>query len=218
MKRAATRRGAPSDATAAATLYRICSVLLRYPDRAVLDLLDDVDRVLPTVGPDTAATVGRFLAWLRAAPPDDAAAHYVDTFDHSRRRSLYLTYYRYGDTRNRGMALLTLKHVYRQAGYPPPEAELPDFLPLMLEFAALAPEPGARALAQCRAGMELLRGALHDAGSPYRHLIDALCARLPALGTREHAELRRLAVDGPPVEQVGLEPFAPPEFAEGRHP
>lgn len=211
------RRGAAPDTSAVAALYRICSVLLRYPDRDVLGLLDDVHRVLPALDGTAAPLVGRFLTWLRATTPDEAASHYVATFDHTRRRSLYLTYYRYGDTRNRGMALLTLKHVYRQAGYPPPDGELPDFLPLILEFAAIAPEPGGRVLAQCRAGMELLRAGLNDAGSPYAHLIEALCADLPALGARQHAELRRLAADGPPVEQVGLEPFAPPEFVAGRY-
>jgi nitrate reductase delta subunit len=92
---------------------------------------------------------------------------------------------------------------------------VPDFLPLILEFAALAPEAGSRILIQCQAGLELLRRALHEAASPYGHLLDALCAQLPALAPRHLAELTRLAAEGPPTEAVGLEPFAPPEYVTG---
>jgi nitrate reductase delta subunit len=144
--------------------------------------------------------------------PTEAAQQYVDSFDHTRRRSLHLTYYRHGDTRARGMALLALKHTYRRAGQEPPEWELPDFLPLVLEFAALAPEPGHRVLVQCRAGLELLRQALAERSDPYAPVLEALCARLPRPGRRERDAWQRLAGEGPPAEQVGLEPFAPPEY------
>jgi nitrate reductase molybdenum cofactor assembly chaperone NarJ/NarW len=51
----------------------------------------------------------RFLVWLRATAPADVAQHYVQTFDLRRRCALYLTYYRYGDTRKRGLAMLAFK-------------------------------------------------------------------------------------------------------------
>ncbi|MYR61566.1 nitrate reductase molybdenum cofactor assembly chaperone, partial [Streptomyces sp. SID625] len=130
--------------------------------------LDDIGAVLPAVAdPADRARLAAVAAHLRALAPTEAAARYVATFDHTRSRSLHLTYYRHGDTRARGMALLALKHAYRRAGQDPPEGELPDFLPLMLEFAALAPGPGHRVLLQCQAGLELLRGALAERGDPY---------------------------------------------------
>jgi nitrate reductase molybdenum cofactor assembly chaperone NarJ/NarW len=210
-----SRRRAPGPADTV-LLYKITSILLRYPDEHVLAHLDDVAAALPAIGAPRARTsLADVVDWLRTVPATEAAQRYVSTFDHTRRRSLYLTYYRHGDTRARGMALLALKHTYRSAGYDPPERELPDFLPLILEFAALAPEPGTRILVQCQAGLELLRRALHEAASPYGHLIDAVCGQLPALLPRHLTELKRLAVDGPPTEQVGLEPFAPPEYVMG---
>ncbi|MGH3720117.1 MAG: nitrate reductase molybdenum cofactor assembly chaperone [Pseudonocardiaceae bacterium] len=210
-----TRRRAPSPADSA-LLYKITSILLRYPDERVLAHLDDVAAALPAIGTSRAHTsVAEVVDWLRTTPATKAAQHYVSTFDHTRRRSLYLTYYRHGDTRARGMALLVLKHTYRSAGYDPPECELPDFLPLILEFAALAPEAGTRILIQCQAGLALLRRALHEVTSPYGHLLDAVCGRLPALLPRHLTELKRLAAEGPPTEQVGLEPFAPPEYVMG---
>jgi nitrate reductase delta subunit len=115
------------------------------------------------------------------------------------------------------MALLALKHTYRQAGHPPPDDELPDFLPLVLEFAALAPDPGRRVLIQCQAGLELLTDAVRAVGSPYAAPLDVVRACLPEPGPRQRRELRALAESGPPVEEVGLEPFAPPEYVAGGH-
>ncbi|MEU6282789.1 nitrate reductase molybdenum cofactor assembly chaperone [Streptomyces sp. NPDC047028] len=203
-------RHAPGDSP---LLHRIASILLRYPDETVLGRLDEVTAALPALA-DAADRdrLAHVTGALRALTPTAAAQGYVETFDHTRRRSLHLTYYRHGDTRARGMALLALKHVYRQAGHEPPGAELPDFLPLVLEFASLAPEPGRRVLLQCQSGLELLRGALRDRDDLYAPVLDAVCGRLPAPRGRDRDTLRRLATEGPPREEVGLEPFAPPEY------
>lgn len=203
------RRARP--APGAPLVHRIASILLRYPDETITACLDDVATALPAVAEQDRARLAAVCDHLRGLTPTEAAQHYVGTFDHTRRRSLHLTYYRHGDTRARGMALLALKHAYRQAGHEPPESELPDFLPLILEFAALAPEPGHRILLQCRAGLELLRQALHDHTTPYAGVLDTLCRRLPEPGRGERDAWRRLAEEGPPGERVGLEPFGPPE-------
>jgi nitrate reductase delta subunit len=57
----------------------------------------------------------------------------------------------------------------------------------------------------------LLRLSLHDLGSPYAHVLDALAALLPPLSVTDRTEVARLAKDGPPEEAVGLEPYGPPE-------
>lgn len=204
------RRARPAPGTP--LVHRIASILLRYPDETMPACLDDVTTALPAVADQgDRARLASVCGHLRGLTPTEAAQHYVGTFDHTRRRSLHLTYYRHGDTRARGMALLALKHAYRQAGHEPPESELPDFLPLILEFAAVAPEPGHRILLRCRAGLELLRQALHDHSTPYAGVLDTLCGRLPEPGRGERDAWRRLAAEGPPGEEVGLEPFGPPE-------
>jgi len=140
------------------------------------------------------------------------AARYVETFDLRRRASLHLTYYAHGDTRERGMALLRLKKLYRAAGLPMESSELPDHLTVMLAFAALAaPAQGEALLAEHRPAIELLRLSLHDLQSPYAHVLDAIAAGLPALTVTERGEVARLAREGPPDEAVGLEPYGPPE-------
>jgi nitrate reductase delta subunit len=127
---------------------------------------------------------------------------------------LYLTYYRHGDTRRRGMALLAFKTAYRAAGLEPAGAELPDYLPVVLDFAAVAPA-GEDLLRRHRADLELLRRAVHQAGTPYARVVDAVCAQLPRLGRRDLLRVRAAEQQGPPAEDVGLEPFAPPGYLTG---
>lgn len=184
--------------------WALLSFLLRYPDADVLAARAEVASLPP--GPVHAA-LERFLAeW------DGDPAHYVETFDLRRRASLHLTYYAHGDTRTRGMALLRLKKLYRAAGLPMDSSELPDHLVVMLAFAALAPEGhGEAVLEEHRPALELLRLSLHDLDSPYAHVLDAVASLLSPLTVTDRAEVARLAHDGPPEEQVGLEPYAPAE-------
>jgi nitrate reductase delta subunit len=190
--------------------YKLLSVLLRYPDQRLVEARGEIAAAvdsLPHRGP-----LPRFVTYLLAASPRELEQHYVETFDLRRRASLYLTYYVHGDTRKRGMALLRLKRLYAAGGLELASGELPDYLPLMLEFAALAPaDAGETLLREHRPALELLRRSLRDADSPYADLLDALCAGLPRLSPLEREHVRRLGEDGPPSEQVGLQPFAPPE-------
>jgi nitrate reductase molybdenum cofactor assembly chaperone NarJ/NarW len=195
--------------------YKLASVLLQYPTSAVFEGLDRLDAEAATISPrESRAGFERFLGWMRVTPPTEVAQHYVETFDLRRRCALYLTYYRYGDTRKRGMAMLGYKTAYRAAEFVPSDQELPDYLPLVLEFASLAPR-GVSLLRSVRRDLELLRRALHNAGTPYAHLLDAVCAQLPRLNRKDLATVRQHWESGPPYEDVGLEPFAPPEYLTG---
>ena len=131
-----------------------------------------------------------------------------------RRCALYLTYYRYGDTRKRGLAMVAFKTAYREEGFIPSEEELPDYLPMVLDFAALSSR-GQRLLRSHRADLELLRRALAKAESPYQDVAAAVCATLPRLGRRELGQVLTAWESGPPREDVGLEPFAPPDYLAG---
>jgi nitrate reductase delta subunit len=204
---------------APAAPWALLSYLLRYPDA-------DVAAARPELAAEVAAlpagpardALERFMAaW--PGEPTALAARYVETFDLRRRATLELTYYAHGDTRERGMALLRLKKLYRAGGLPMDAAELPDHLTVMLAFTALAPAGhGEALLAQHRAAIELLRLSLHDLDSPYAHVLDAVAAHLPALTVAERAEVARLAREGPPEEAVGLEPYGPPEaMPSGAH-
>jgi len=200
--------------------FKLASLLLQYPDGDLLaareDLLAAAEQEL---GRGAQAEAIRVFARWFAREPGDALRHaYVETFDFSRRSSLYLTYHLFGDRRQRGVALLALKTRYANAGLPLRDGELPDHLPVVLEFAALAPEPGLEVLARYREAIELVRSSLHAAASPWAPLLDAVALPLPELTRTQAARVRRLAREGPPEEQVGLEPFAPPELMPSADP
>src|SRR5262249_60284867 len=151
------------------------------------------------------APVPRFLAHAGRIPAADLAADYVTTFDHHKRCCLFLTYYAHGDTRKRGMALLTLKQRYAAAGLALHDDELPDHLAVMLEYAATVDPPDGRELLLAhRAGLELLRLALVDGRSPWAGVVTSVCATLPAPRGDETAAVARLVAEGPPEEQVGV--------------
>ncbi len=200
--------------------YKLLSVLLSYPDRRLADAHDEIAAAVEALArsPQRAA-LRRFVSYLAANTQTELERRYVETFDLRRRSGLYLSYYVHGDTRKRGMALLRLKRLYAAAGLELTSGELPDYLPLMLEFSALSSDgAGELLLREHRPALELLRHSLRDADSPYADLLDAICAGLPRLSALEREHVRRLSEDGPPSEQVGLQPFAPPEVvpAEAR--
>jgi nitrate reductase delta subunit len=211
----------PTPAAVPATLsghtlgYKLASVLLQYPTRALFDGLGELDAAARSTPRHARGHLTAFLGWLRATPPHEVAQHYVETFDLRRRSTLYLTYYRHGDTRRRGMALLAFKTAYRAAGLAPTGDDLPDYLPVVLDFAAVAPG-GEDLLRRHRADLELLRRALHEASTPYAQVVDAVCAQLPRLGRRDFLRVRAAEQHGPPAEDVGLQPFAPPGYLTGQ--
>jgi nitrate reductase delta subunit len=194
-------------------LFSLLSRLLDYPDERLLAAREQVEEAVGSLPSGKIQRYLRtFLAYFRAMSDLELQQRYVATFDLQRRTGLHLTYFTEGDTRRRGMALLRLKRRYATAGLQLLDGELPDYLPAMLEFAALAPgDVGARLLAEHRTALEVLRLALREQGSPYRHLFDALCLSLPRPSPVDLERIDRLLREGPPSERVGLEPFAPPE-------
>ncbi|MGW2522586.1 nitrate reductase molybdenum cofactor assembly chaperone [Streptomyces sp. NPDC001617] len=188
------------------------SLLLAYPDEQFEQRLALAGRVAATLPAQVARPLVRFSAHAEETTPADLAAAYVATFDHRKRCCPYLTYYAHGDTRRRGLALLRLKQTYAKAGWRLGDDELPDHLAVVLEFAAADPARGARLLTEHRAGLELLRLALNDDGSPWAHVLDSVSATLPALAGDDREAVLRLAAQGPPEEEVGLDSYASPVF------
>ena len=192
--------------------YKLLSVLLQYPDDRLLEALPALGEAVDGLPPPQRRALDRFLAYLAGSEALALRQAYVETFDLQRRASLHLTYFTHGDTRRRGTALLALRRRYAAAGLTLAAGELPDYLPVMLEFADMAPPGlGERLLAEHRTGLELLRLALRESHSPYLELLDTVCSALPSPALEELDAVRRLVTEGPPSEQVGLRPFAPPE-------
>lgn len=191
--------------------YKLLSLLLQYPTRELLGALPELEADASALEhPSVRQPIVAYLRSLRGRPLHELEREYVATFDFDRRSALHLTYHTHGDRRQRGLVLVRLKRRYAEAGLELAGTELPDYLPVMLEFAALAPsEAGAALLAEHREPLELVRFRLHERGSPYARLLDALVASLPALTPVQRERIERLADEGPPAELVGLEPYGP---------
>ena len=190
--------------------YALLSRLVDYPDASVL-AVGEAD--VPS-GPGRRA-LERFAASLEGIDLATLQREYVETFDFDRHASLFLTYHLHGDRRQRGIELVRLKRRYAEAGFALAEGELPDALPVVLEFAALAPDAGAEVLCALREPIELVRARLAERGSRYAHPLDALCTTLPRLTRAQAARARRLAEREPPGEAVGLEPAGAIPHLEG---
>jgi nitrate reductase delta subunit len=195
-------------------IFKLLSILLRYPDDEILECRGEIAEAVREL-PDSPARDAAlaFLAHWENEPPQRLQEKYTATFDFKRRGCLYLSYYRYGDARARGQVLADMKEAYTRAGYPLDTTELPDYLPLVLEFASEVPEEGLELLAEHRAAVEVIRRSLRHDGSPHAYLIEALSFFLPEMDEVTELEMRKLIVQGPPQEKVELEPYtadAPP--------
>jgi nitrate reductase delta subunit len=193
--------------------WQSASLLLGYPDEELMARVPMMRQAAGRLPAAVSDPLNAFLRHLEATPLPELAADFVATFDHQKRCCLYLSYFEHGDTRNRGMALLRFKTAYREAGMILSDDELPDHLGVLLEFGATADVAAGRVLLlEHRAGLELLRLALEDAHSPWAHVLQAVSATLPTLAGDDRQAVMKLAAQGPPAEEVGLAPFAPPEY------
>jgi len=194
--------------------WQSASLLMDYPDEALLAKVPMLRAAAEKLPPSLARSIEGFLGHLESTPLSELQQDYVETFDSRRRCNLFLTYFAHGDTRKRGMALLRFKQTYLRSGFLLDDAELPDHLCVVLEYAATIDQRlGRELMLDHRAGLELLRLSLRDLGSPWSSVIDAVCATLPPLRGDQRDAVRRLAAEGPPEEEVGLAPFATPQFS-----
>jgi nitrate reductase molybdenum cofactor assembly chaperone NarJ/NarW len=196
--------------------WQAASLLLGYPDEELREPLRLIRHASFELPEHVGGPLRECVVLLEEVALGELEADYVDTFDSRRRHNLFLTYFAHGDTRKRGMALLRFKQVYLASGFELTDEELPDHLCVVLEYAAtIDRERGRGLILDHRAGLELLRISLTDAGSRWAGAVEAVTATLPPLRGDEWDAVRRLAAEGPPEEEVGLTPYATPAFDPG---
>lgn len=201
-----------------ARTHMIASLLLDYPSEAWFGRLDALESEARRLPGGIAAPLAEFIAEARAAGVLAWQREYVVTFDLKRKCSLYLSYFATGDTRKRGTALVTFIEAYRAAGWEPAADELPDYLPMVLEFSARSEDPVAEALLSAHIeGVEVLRAALEGMRSPWAKVIRVVALSLPPVDRATRERVLALVSEGPPTETVGLSflgnlpPFSPRE-------
>lgn len=147
----------------------ILSTLLRYPDDALRADLPDIVAEISTAGftVHDRRALERLARRLAAGDALDRQEDFVRLFDRGRATSLHLFEHVHGDTRNRGPAMVELVAIYDANGFAMTGNELPDYLPLVLEFCAVAPpEIAANLLAQAGALLQQIHAKLMSRGLP----------------------------------------------------
>ncbi|WP_432560028.1 nitrate reductase molybdenum cofactor assembly chaperone [Granulicoccus sp. GXG6511] len=186
----------------ATSVYAAAALVLAYPDQALVDRLDAIAETAARAG--VGEEFAPLLAHLRGELTEIQAQH-AQEFDYSRRHALNLTYWIDGDTRRRGESLLRYKQAYRDSGlFVDLGGELPDYLPMVLEFAVHDPERGRELLSASRPALELLRFALRDDELPHAGVIAAICATLPGDSPTDRLSVTRMQGWQPPTETVGV--------------
>jgi nitrate reductase delta subunit len=160
--------------------FKVIAALLHYPDETVQAHADELTRVLDGEGIITGRARDGIVALIeRLRDQDllDLQEAYVDTFDRGRQRSLYLFEHVHGESRDRGQAMVDLQNEYRRQGFDIAVAELPDYVPLFLEFlSALPPEEAVAWLEDVGHLIQLLHARLKAHDSPYAALLVPLLA------------------------------------------
>lgn len=150
---------------------RTLSALLRYPDEAVQQAAPELTGVLAEDGllsPEQRASLQPLLDTLASADLLDSQERYVGLFDRGRAVSLHLFEHVHGESRDRGQAMVDLRDRYEAQGLEIAAKELPDYLPLFLEYLSVLPSAqAAEELAQPGVILSALADRLEEKGTPY---------------------------------------------------
>ena len=150
---------------------RILSALLRYPDEAVQQAVPELAGALAEDGllsGEQRAALQPLVDTLASADLLDSQERYVGLFDRGRAVSLHLFEHVHGESRDRGQAMVDLRDRYEAQGLEITAKELPDYLPLFLEYLSVLPSAqAAEDLAQPGVILSALADRLEEKGTPY---------------------------------------------------
>lgn len=157
------------------SIYKVLSVLLEYPDAEMRENVFALRQHAVASGKldaERVAELDKFFAYIGSIDLTDLQAEYVQTFDLTPEHSLHLTHHIFGEEKSRGPALIDLTELYRSHGLAVDGNELPDYLPLILEFVhSVSEDEGTRFLADTGKVLRVLAGNLEKAASPWLSLL-----------------------------------------------
>lgn len=180
--------------------------LLDYPADELQLALPELRAVLPGSGFSAEVTAGlnAHLDWLATTDWLTVQARWLDCCDRGRRHSLYLFEHVHGESRDRGGAMIDLLEFYKSRGLELAPGELPDYLPVVLEFVASRPAEEARAfLGELAHLAQQIHAAHAKSDSPWQA---ALAGVLTLTDTPALAPSTAPAVPEDDVDQVWAEP------------
>lgn len=157
------------------SIYRILSALLSYPEEELLAALPEIRAAL-TAHPAEAAALEDLLDYLATTRCIDAQENYVNTFDRSPLQALHLFEHIHGESRDRGQAMVDLLQEYKNHGFEPAVNELPDHVPLFLEFLSLVDaQQASELLGEAIHVLAAIGRRLGGNDSPYTGIFAVLC-------------------------------------------
>lgn len=163
-------------------VYRWFSALLCYPEAELIEALPEFQTALQE-WPELQAQAGclnSFLGYLNSHSLRELQERYVATFDRNRNHALYLFEHVYGEDRDRGSAMVDLLEEYRSRGFELGNDELPDYLPVLLEYLSQVPsEHAQKLLGDAVHVVAHIGGKLEKSGSPYAVLLQGITALSP---------------------------------------
>jgi nitrate reductase delta subunit len=170
--------------------YKIISLLMTYPNKEIYDFLPEVNASLQDenlLNTDSITGIDAFVEFFAQQPLTFWQEHYVQLFDYSRSVSLYLFEHVHGDSKDRGQAMVDLIDLYTENGLQINRPELPDYLPVFLEFLAIQTQSKAMDyLSEIIDIVGFIHKKLEDKDNPYKYLLSAIIQ----LSTRKPAEAR----------------------------
>ena len=187
--------------------FKALGALFDYPTSELRSAADEIEQALAEERALPAAAlegVSAFIERLRTSDIMDMQEYWIGLFDRSKRLALHLYEHSYGESRDRGQAMVNLALTYRMNGFELNAPEMPDYLPLFLEFLSIIPEVHARRyLTDAIEIIEALRIRLEERDSTYAALLTALVT----LASRQ-------ADEGEVEAILGSEPQDPQDLEE----
>jgi len=176
---------------------KLISCLLHYPDESLIRWLPEFKQVLNEIESVTARNrYDKILFYFEQTPLIVLQEQYTETFDLNPSNCMNLTYHRWGDTEKRGPALAHLEDIYLKSGFERISGELPDFLPLILEFISERPEvANSEIIPVYGTVVGTLAERLGQAGHPYAILFEQLIDIFGLSDTADNSQAKAMNYD-----------------------
>lgn len=161
--------------------YKILSLLLDYPDQEIyesLPLINEMATEDAFLNEDELNDLHLFITACSKLSLEEWQMYYVNIFDMSKKINLYIFDHIYGDSRERGQAMVDLKEMYESRGYELTSNELPDYIPVFLEYLSFLKdeEKTIHLLNEIKAIIEKLHKLTNEEDVFYKYLFNILLA------------------------------------------
>ena len=174
--------------------FKVLSLLLSYPRQHWIEHVEEFSQVMADeklLARKTLRSINILIDKLRQQDLIDLQEFYVATFDRSPLHSLHLFEHVHGESRDRGQAMVDLMEMYHANGLGISSTELPDYLPVFLEFLSTGPVKQARQILSNTAKvLTLIKERLVKKNNPYQHVFSALLDI--SKGSVDHQEIREI--------------------------